>query len=285
MYAWNQKGITSYSLACKGMPASINYHLIKESLKTQTPKLIVIDVFSYVRRNSSKTYTSNYIERVSSCLNYSQNRRDLIAYAANYDVTEIRNQEKKNLEKDFFLYCDRWNNLDKASLRFVFNSVPNYNKGFRPTSSKEKVIEPNFNVSKVNKEAEISNSTYTLLDDMMDYSEKANQYIYFVMSPIIITKDEKEILNTIQAHIEKRGFKFLDTCEKYDEMNIDFGNDYYNKNHMNIYGAEKYTKYLLEFLDSQYSLNDHRNEFSYDIWNEQYQSYMENIDLIKKEYP
>ena len=51
-------------------------------------------------------------------------------------------------------------------------------------------------------------------------------------------------------------------------MNVDFDTDFYNYLHMNIYGAEKYTKFLSEYIKENYNLEDRRKDKNYSEWNE-----------------
>ena len=50
-------------------------------------------------------------------------------------------------------------------------------------------------------------------------------------------------------------------------MNLDYSVDFYNENHVNYYGADKYTNFLAKFIKSKYEIPDRRNDSNYSDWN------------------
>lgn len=281
MHAWEKSGLTSYSFAGTGMPATMNKPMLDEAFKTQSPKLVIIDLYSYVARNNNKAYYPVHIERISSSLNYSKNRNEIIDNTARYELPDLTEEQIKNFKQDIRMYYERLFDLDTKSFGYATNHVPDDYKGFRFFASRQALEAPDFNVSNTKGRAEISDSTKTMLDDVMDYSKKNDVKILFVMSPLWITETHKRILNSIEDYVTQRGFEFIDMCERYAEIGIDFRTDYYNEDHVNILGAEKYTAYLVDYLKANYDFSDHRGEDTYHEWNDSYDKYSSKVEETK----
>jgi len=53
-------------------------------------------------------------------------------------------------------------------------------------------------------------------------------------------------------------------------------------NHVNIFGAEKYTSFLGNYLQEKYSLPDKRNEQKYQEWNDLYDEWSKEKQNTKE---
>lgn len=73
--------------------------------------------------------------------------------------------------------------------------------------------------------------------------------------------------------IQSYGFQYLNANEYYDEMNLDFSTDFYNKNHVNLFGAKKYTEFLEKYISQNYNLENHKGDPAYASWDEAYQEF------------
>jgi hypothetical protein len=47
----------------------------------------------------------------------------------------------------------------------------------------------------------------------------------------------------------------------------------YNNGHLNLWGSNKVTKHLGEFLREKYGLKDHKGDKDYEQWNKDYLRY------------
>jgi hypothetical protein len=88
--------------------------------------------------------------------------------------------------------------------------------------------------------------------------------VLFIDSPKCFEESEMARTNQILNLLEAEGFQCLNFyTEKYDgsfTLELDPENDFYNLNHVNYYGAEKYTEVLADYLDENFDLPDRRND-------------------------
>ena len=64
-------------------------------------------------------------------------------------------------------------------------------------------------------------------------------------------------------------------------MNLDFNNDFYNNNHVNIYGSEKYTSFLENYLSNNYYFKVHDDNFN-NSWDKYLNNWHKSVSETKK---
>ena len=67
-------------------------------------------------------------------------------------------------------------------------------------------------------------------------------------------------------------------------VGYDYKTDFSDGSHLNIYGAEKTTAYMGEYLTERYEFEDHRGDERYHLWDE-CSVYMNHIDFRRKISP
>ena len=103
----------------------------------------------------------------------------------------------------------------------------------------------------------MSSTAVEELDKLLKYCKDNKINIVFFRAPHIIRKDNikrSQRTNTLQEHIEKNGFDFYNFERNYAELGIDLKNDFYNYDHLNIYGCEKFTQYMGRLLREKYNV-------------------------------
>ena len=73
--------------------------------------------------------------------------------------------------------------------------------------------------------------------------------------------------NYLQGIVEKRGYRFVDCNEYVSQMGLDYVTDFFNENHVNIFGAEKYTDFLNQFILKNYTIPNRKNDENYSFMN------------------
>lgn len=122
-----------------------------------------------------------------------------------------------------------------------------------------------------------------LLNEILDYGDSENLNLLFVVVPYAEKKEARESFNTIESIVKHRGYDFLNANKYTKEMQIDYTSDFYNINHVNTFGAEKYTNYLSEYISKKYLLPDHRSDQKYSIWNNDYDIFHNAVEESKKQ--
>ena len=295
--AYEEEGITCFTVATMGMPMFFVPDLIDEVQKTQDPQLYIIEL-RWVLKNRD-LITDAHIRRVTDNLKYSGIKKDAIDTAFTVmDGSKGMLEDISDNVLDYYIpilkYHGRLSEGNMSPGDFKLTATKNKTKGYVMSFNTTKQV--NQFPGRVSQKREpLSDIAEAALNDTLDkcdaLTKDGDKQVIFVLSPYCCLKGQKPIFNTAFDMIRDRGYTVLDfnTPEMYEELGLDFNKDYYNSKHVNYIGAEKYTRWLTAYLAEHYDLPDHRGQTGYESWEEAYAAYQEyvkgGIDTIGiKEY-
>lgn len=282
--AYNDYGFTSYCYAHNSItPQSIKYYL-EEVTKTQTPEVVLIDLrpFQY---GSDIVYDSEYweyepyIRNGSDNMPYSTTRYNLIktstknkssTFSFYFDFFKYKSLVPQNLglvltRKINYNYIDNKSPHNYKSFLFVYESNPLIFNDYSHIIEKKNLTEP------------IKNFFF----DTLNYCKDNSITPLFIVHSYIQEEEHKMKYNYMKEIIESYGFDFLNTNDYYTEVNLDYSKDLYNENHVNIFGADKYTDFVSKYLKDHYNLPDKRNDPNYEGWHTLYKNFKTASDEAK----
>lgn len=270
--AWNDCGFTSYNYATNSQELVAPKYYIKEALKTQNPKLFVVEMRSFLYCEES-VHEAGLRNGADGMTWYSANRwRYIYNYLKNHNADD--NIDVFSYYFDIAKYHTNLSNLSNpVAWKYSDNSEGCDSKGFRWVDAWN-CLEPPVDYL-TDDRGDVPQKCIDILTDLLDYCDEQNLQVLFVLSPKYVGAAEMKQYNTLGDIIESRGYKFLNTNKYYDEMSFDFSTDVYNEHHVNCYGAEKYTQFLEEYIVSNYDLPDNRGNESYSSWDENYNKFAE----------
>lgn len=270
--AWNDCGFTSYSYATDAIQAENIKAYIKEVRKTQNPELYVVGVraFQYYSdmqaeaglRNGTDSMDLTSLARYELLKDYFVNR------------TVIDDTDILSYYFDIAKYHTNTENLgSKEAWRFVNNNGTSPNKGWEWEERYGYLEEPQGFAT--DERAELMEKDEKILVDLLNYCKEEKLNVLFVVCPYYITVEEQKKYNTIGDIIRSYGFTYLNANEYYDEIGIDFTTDFYNKDHVNLFGAKKYTEFLEHYILDNYKMPNHRRDIYYSSWDEDYSRFID----------
>ena len=273
--AFEQVGIASYNFATNRMQAELYKMMIKEVLKRQKPEVIVIDARAFQYREKDQLPTEVAYRNVLTGMPLSINKIEFIH----------ENVEKYLGEDDTSYYFDiikYHRNLEKIKIndqiKMAFNKYTNPLKGFYFVP---KVAEQPKIVNNTDTKTPVAEETEKILIDLLEYCKTTDCNYLFVVSPYVEQELHKENFNYISEIINQYGYNFLDTNDYYDEMKLNFETDLYNYSHVNIFGADKYTDFLCEYLIENYNLPDRREDENYQEWFDLLDNWHKQVESTK----
>ena len=261
MEAWEKYGFTSYNFCVNVMGADTFTYALKEVLKTQRPKLILIDVYPFIihqRVGNMKSAGEEYMIRYNTDgYRYSLNRCKLI-----HDVVPA-NYSKLSFYFDILKYDD--GKFDFSLRNFACN---NFRRGYSNLPWLEG--HPAIATDKLKPlEDEFDNDLETLIKYCKELSSEGDIKFLFMYYPYGNPRDDSiEYLNYIKQKIKVNNFDFMDCEEFLEEFNFDYMQDFWGDAHWNIFGAEKITAVVSRHLQEMFNFEDKRNEKNYKNWNE-----------------
>lgn len=274
--AWEDKGITSYNFAADTIQAELYQYLVKETLKHQDPKVIIIDARAFQYRDVDQPPTEVAYRNVLTGTPLSWDRFNFIQN----NVPKYLKDDTLSYHIDLIKYhgAGRTTPL-KTSLQIMSGKYQNDIKGFYFLPQVASLTKTEFNTDKV---TPLSRTTNKILDDLLKYLKTTGYKVLFVVSPYTELQSHKENFNYVEQQVTSAGFDFLDTNEYYDEMDLRFETDFINYAHVNIFGADKYTTFLENYLVNKYNLPNRSFQKQYaDDWNPLLGNWHSQVDATK----
>ncbi|MBR3132973.1 MAG: hypothetical protein IKG42_02690 [Clostridia bacterium] len=232
MQLWEQYGFTSYVCATPAQSLSDSYMYIGKALKTQSPKLVILESDNIFR---DMMITAPFEKALNRIL----------------PITK---------------YHDRWKELKPQD----FTSKVEYTytdelKGYKYTKSIREADSSRY-MDGSKKKKDIPTISKLYVEAIKNYCDKNNIKLMIVSTPSVKNWDYEKH-NSIVELADELGVDFLDLNEYKDVLNIDWKHDSKDGgDHLNYYGAQKATSYLGEYLYNKNILEDHRNDEKYKEW-------------------
>lgn len=279
LQAWNDCGFTSYMYATNSLQADGSEYYIREALRTQDPKLFVVELRSYIAwtdevydlglRNGSDSMSLSSPVRWKYIYDYMQKRtntEDTDVGSFYFDIAKYHTNTERLGEEDQWKY---------SSNKAVFD-----NKGWEWFEQYDCLEEP---VGFLTQErGEVPAKCKEALESLLAYCDDKQLDVLFVVSPKVLDKEEQAVYNSLKDIVESRGYRYWNANEHYEEIGLDFSKDFFNGNHTNCFGAEKYTRFLGNYIAEHYDMPDHSEDAAYAEWSEEYKRFAEEEKTCKE---
>ncbi|MCI7145505.1 MAG: hypothetical protein MR991_03540 [Clostridiales bacterium] len=284
--AYEESGMTCFTMATMGMPMFFIPYLAEEIDKTQDPQMYIIEIRWLLKEREQ--VTDAHIRRVTDNMKMSFTKLAAVNKAFEFmdgskgmlgDISD----KKIDYMIPFIKYHGRLAQNDMAPGDFALTSTKNETKGYVLSESTTKQVNQFY--SRLSDErGEMSEEAEVTLEEVLDFCDDCDKEVLFVLSPYSVKTNQMPVFNTAMDMIEDRGYTVINfnTPQMYEELEIDWDKDFYNSKHVNYLGAEKYTRWLTNYLEENYDLADHRDEKGYESWDEAYEVYRDYVkDGIK----
>ena len=269
MEFWKETGVTSYNYATGTLPPQMFRYEIEEVLKTQSPKLIVLDM-----RPFSVAEDGYYLATEVANMDHDvplRNSLDNMKYSLNRFMA-VKNTVPSDRDKvpyylDLIKYHSEWDRLaDRQSLLFFRNEAEDFAKGFKLVDDMKPVSYPDR--TKDTHEKSLTPRLVEIYKDLLEYCIEKQLPVLLLVNEYCQYENEKGYFNFMSRIASDYGIPFVNTNDDYIRIGMDFDTDYYDDSHTNILGADKYTAYIGQYLMEHYDLEDHRGDPRYASWEE-----------------
>lgn len=252
---WAENGIAAYNLCGAEMPYWISFYYLQEALKTQSPKVIVLDA-------QPATYGMD---------NPARGRIIMSTFGIQDPLIRLKAIAASAKPEDFLSYA-----LGYPALHSMYSDVTGADFIFPPDNggrgpSWKGYIEYNETerLTKANP-ADWNQSTRPLSSKQQMYFEKilalANERginVLVVAFPTPYYATDIPYLNTLQGIAEHYQAMFINYNHPDNRLTWDYARDFADNQHLNIRSSAKLTEKLARDLTIRYSLPDHRGEAAY----------------------
>lgn len=252
----NEYGIAAYNLWGAVQPSWNSYYYLVEALKTQTPRVVVMETFLVSQDYEYMDYSRIIKNTVG--MKMSKNKVDAVFASATKDVLA-------DVLLGFSTYHTRYGDLEEKDFeRYAWNrkiSDKNVNNGDYIT-----VCQPPERVG--------SGETEALGEKMEEYFIKIIELCRQKDIPLVLytspySASEKEMMryNRIGEIAERYGVPYVNYNLIYEEIDIDYDSDFADSaGHFNNGGVEKMTAAIGTYLKANYELPERYDDRWFNMW-------------------
>jgi len=256
---WDEYGMASYVLGGSGQPLWNTYYYLKEALKTQKPKLIVLEGYMLVL---SIEYRDDIgIIKNTYGLKWSADKIEAIK------VSTPQEQWKNHL-LEYLQYHMRYKEFSSADfLKNQGNPLYENWKGFGDNMETKRLDNPD--VSGVRQRNELYEKTEKYYRMIMELAQENDIPIVVVISPYaIVSENEQAKYNRAQDVAQEYGVELINYNSCYREIGINFATDAADDSHLNFRGNRKFSTDVGAYLVRHYDIPDRREDIRYQSWQE-----------------
>ena len=227
-WIWEESGLRSWVMAGPEQTMALTYYYLREALKTQTPRLVVLEAGSLLFRKYQDYSRANV-----STMPLGLNR-----FASVFRAVE--RSEWKGLLFPLYNYHARWTEAEWAEAEEHLHPAPDMMAGYTPLGRSIPQT-PRINRDRVPEE-EIYADHLAWLERISGLCRKKGVRLLVYLAPSA-ARTPLEVTERIMADAEAKGIDILDLSDLAPELGIDDELDWYDPLHFNISGAEKFSRW------------------------------------------
>lgn len=280
---FEENGIAAFNLCGSMQPMWNSYYFLKEALKYQKPKLVILEGYGTCYNDNYTEYgedvdCSPRIIKNNFGMKWSLNK-----------IESIINSAPEGRKAEFLIELIQCHNRYEELTAWDFYDLAKYPEGktWRGQADRNDYNACAYPVAEILNSTEIGSLTPKTEEYYRKILQLANEEgieLKVVLTPYpSIKMHEKAILNKAKLIADEYGVEFVDfnTDEYYEMIGVDFSSDFVDGVHMNYIGNEKYSRFFAKYLETQYDLPDRRGNEVYIDWEKEIQ--VRNDRILKME--
>lgn len=266
---WEEYGISSYVRGGAQQLVWHSYYLLEDALRYETPKVVVFNVLALKYGTPQR---EEYNRLALDGMEWSSVKADAIRASMTEEETFL------SYVFPFFRYHSRWSELSSEDIRYAFADKPLVSdSGYLMQTG----VVPHDPAAD---QTPAAPSNYTLPATAMDYLDRMTALCRDKGIELILVKaptnswhyhwfDEWDA--QIVDYAAKNSLSYYNFIDDADDMGLDMATDSYDGGiHLNVYGAEKFTRYFGRILAEADLVPDRRDDPAVAaVWQERLDNY------------
>lgn len=261
---WQDYGITSYIRGSAQQLIWQSYYLLEETLTYEKPDLVVFNVLAM---------------KYDEPQNEAYNRMTLDGMK--WSMSKINGIKASMTEDENFIeylfpilrYHSRWDDLKKEDLEYFFKKKALSHNGYLMRAD----IKPVSMIPKgrVLPDYQFGENSYKYLDKISKLCKEKGVELILIKSPSVYPYWYEEWDQQIIDYAKEHNITYINFLDYKEEIGIDYQKDTFDGGlHLNLSGAEKFTKYFGKILKDDFNLKGHKEEADFVArWEEKVKHY------------
>lgn len=266
---WEKYGIAAYDYSGAEQPLWMTYFYLKELFKYQSPEIIVLDLYAPARYKEDYQY--DWIGENIYGMKFSLNKLEML-------LVSVEPGKLGRYFPSFTVYHNRYDDLEEDDFREFFwnREEKECFKGYTPYWNKEDQERPDEEELEDAEAGGLSLKSERYLREIIDYTKERKCKLMLTVIPYVETEADRQTYLEIEEIAEEEGITFINYNEYYDEIGLNFAEDFNDESHLNYWGSCKFSDYFGAYLVESREIRDRREEDGYESWEE-------NAELITEE--
>lgn len=264
---WNEYGIPAFCISGPSQPVANSYYYVKEALKTQTPKVILLEASCIMFPYSNYEYGN--VNNIS-WMPYSLNRLNALSET-------VAEAYQNDLEWNLCYFHNRWKDLGRQDYEFITGNYWPSTKGFNPWWNYKDYTD---SITQWGTEYEVEPDAESVkyVKKIMSVCEDKNIKLVVYLSAHSMMEYDYGIINWYRKYFDTNNIDFIDGIQLAETLGIVPEIDNSN-GHIAYGGSVKLSRYIGKYLSDKQYVIDKRGNNAYAAW-EEWSHYFENMEEL-----
>ncbi len=268
MVMYEQDGIKAYVRGSAQQMIWQSYYILKETLKYEIPKVVVLNVNSLRYGKDSNEVSEAYNRLTIDNMKWSKEKVEIIKASITDKETFI------SYIFPILRYHSRFDKLTAEDFNYLFKKKNNTYNGFLVNKN----VKPVQNLPTKRKLADyqFNDECYEYLDKITELCKQNNIQLVLIKAPSLYPYWYDEYNEQIINYAKEHNIDYYNLLDKKEEIGIDYSLDTYDGGlHLNLTGATKLSAYFSKILKEKYNLTDYTGD---EIYDQKLAEYKKNIE-------
>ena len=266
---WEEYGISSYLRGGAQQLVWHSYYMLEDALRYETPEMVVFNVLALMYGEPQK---EQYNRLALDGMEWSPVKVEAIR------ASMMEDEHFLDYVFPYFRFHSRWSDLSAEDFRYAFAGKPTVSDsgylmqtGIKPADPDgDPAPDPLASVT-------LPQASMDYLDRMRELCEQKGIELILIKAPTNYYKyhwyDEWD--EQVVAYAAEHDLAYYNMIPKADEMGLDMSTDTYDAGiHLNVYGAEKLTRYFGKILKEGHNAPDRRSDAAMSaVWDKRVAAY------------
>lgn len=261
---WENYGITSYIRGSAQQLIWQSYYLLEETLAYEKPELVVFNVLAMKYNDPQK---EAYNRLTLDGMKLSKSKVGAI------NASMMGDEDFISYIFPLLRYHGRWSELTGEDFKYALNRDTLSHNGYLMRIDTKPV-----NVIPTGKKLpdyQFGENSYSYLDKITKICKDNDIELILIKSPSVYPYWYEEWDEQMVQYAKDNDITYINFLDVVDEIGVDYSKDTFDGGlHLNLSGAEKFSRYFGKILSESYGVTDQRNKPDVvEIWDEKSKFY------------
>ena len=282
---WEEYGITSYIRGSAQQLIWQSYYLMEETFRYEKPKVMVFNVLSMKydtpKSTGAQSQREAYNRMTLDGMRWSPSKWNSIK--ASMTEEELEKEAMYSYIFPLLRYHDRWSELNRDDFRYWLKRDVVSDNGYLMQVGIKPLQDEH--VEKPLADYTLGENSWYYLEKMTQLCKENGTQLVLIKAPALspVWWDEWDV--QVESYAKENDLLYINMLDYQEEIGIDWSVDTYDTGlHLNVYGAEKASRWFGKVLQEQCNVADRRSDAAISAaWAEKCQTYHERKARLEKE--